>query len=94
MRSVESILELLQRYHQRATYGAVAALVGSTPRNVMKGRPRDPLHSWVVNQGTGRPSDYPVAMIHPSLEERPKILSTEKELATWLQLNSDPHEPE
>jgi hypothetical protein len=59
MRSLESILELLQRHHQRATYGAVAAAVGRTPRNVMQGRPRDWLHSWVVNQNTGLPTEYP-----------------------------------
>lgn len=92
MRSLESILELLQRHHQRATYGAVASLVERTPRNVMQGRPRDWLHSWVVNQETGRPSEYPTGMIHPALEEHREILSSEQELATWLQLKSQEDE--
>jgi len=90
MRSLESILELLQRHHQRATYGAVAALVGRTPQNVMQGRPRNRLHSWVVNQDTGQPTGYSSPMVHPSLHERAEILSTEKELATWLQMYSPP----
>jgi hypothetical protein len=63
MRSLKGILELLQQHHQRATYGAVAALLGRTPRTVMQGCPRNWLHSWVVNQDTGRPSEYPKGMI-------------------------------
>jgi hypothetical protein len=38
MRPLNNILELLQAHHQRATYGAVAALLGRTPQNVMQGR--------------------------------------------------------
>jgi hypothetical protein len=86
MRSLKAILELLQQHHQRATYGAVAALLGRTPRTVMQGCPRNWLHSWVVNQDTGRPSEYPKGMIHPALEENAEILSSEQELVTWLQL--------
>jgi hypothetical protein len=86
MRSLESILELLQRHRQRATYGAVAALVGRTPRNLMQGLPRDWLHSWVVNQDTGLPSEYPAGKIHPAIKERAEILSSEQELVAWLEL--------
>ena len=88
MRSLESILELLQRHHQRATYGAVAALVGRTPQNVMQGCPRNRLHSWVVNKETGIPTKYPAEMIHPALKERDEILSSDQGLAAWLQLRS------
>jgi hypothetical protein len=88
MRSLESILELLQRHHQRATYGAVAPLLGRTPRNVMQGLPRDWLHSWVVNQDTGLPSEYPAGKIHPALKERAEILNSDQELAAWLQSKS------
>ena len=88
MRSLYSILEVLQKHHQRATYGAVAAILGRTPQNVMHGRPRNWLHSWVVNQDTELPTDYPAGMIHPALKERAEILSSEQELSTWLQLKS------
>jgi hypothetical protein len=84
---------MLQRHHQRATYGAVAAVLGRTPRNVMQGRPRNWLHSWVVNQETGRPSEYPDGMIHPALEERLEIISSEEDLTTWLKQNSDAGKP-
>jgi hypothetical protein len=85
MRSLESILELLQKHHQRATYGAVAPLVGRTPRNVMQGCPRDWLHSWVVNQDTKLPTDYSAEMIHPALHQRAEILRSEQELTAWLE---------
>jgi hypothetical protein len=88
MRSLDSILELLQRHHQRATYGAVAALVGRTPQNVMQGCPRNRLHSWVVNQKTRLPTKYPAGMIHPALEERADVISSAQELAAWLELKS------
>jgi hypothetical protein len=87
MKSLEGILELLQEHRQRATYGAVAALTGRTPRNVMQGCPRNRLHSWVVNQHTGLPIEYPAALIHTALEERAEILSTGEELETWVRLN-------
>ena len=82
--SVAAIVEQLARYHQRATYGAVAGLVGTSPRSVMQGRKRDWLHSWVVNQTDGLPSEYHELQIHPHLRERDRILATPEELRDWL----------
>ncbi|MBK8002563.1 MAG: hypothetical protein IPK12_01180 [Gemmatimonadetes bacterium] len=82
--SLKAILQLLARHHQRATYGAVADLVGRTPRTVLQGCPRDFLHCWVVNQDTGEPTSYPQGMVHPALEEHAGILGTADELAAWL----------
>lgn len=82
--SVRAIVELLDRYHQRATYGAVAGLVRTSPRSVMQGRKRDWLHSWVVNQSDGLPSEYHELQIHPKLRERERILVTPDELREWL----------
>jgi len=84
MYSVTSIVEQLNRYHQRATYKAVAGLVRKVPRSVMQGSPRDWKHSWVVNQEDGEPSEYPQLKKHPSLHERSRILYTPEELAEWL----------
>ena len=85
MRSVDSIVSLLNQYHQRATYGAVAGLVGSAPRSVMQGRKRGWLNSWVFNQDTGLPSEYAEPLVHPQIAERDEILSTADELASWLE---------
>lgn len=88
MTSLESIVALLNRYHQRATYGAVADLAGGIPRSIMRGRPRNWLNSWVVNQETGLPTAYPVPKIHPAIEERSHILSSATELRAWLEMPS------
>ena len=84
MRSLKQTLELLNKHHQRATYGAVAELVGRTPQTVLQGCPRNWLHSWVVNQQTGEPSGFPSGKIHPALTERAEILRTGEALAAWL----------
>jgi len=56
--TLDQILDALSRGRQRATYGAVAALLDRAPRTLMKGRERDRRHSWVVNSGNGQPTGY------------------------------------
>jgi len=84
MHTLDSVLDALNRHHQRATYGAVAGLLGKKPRSLLQGRKRDWRHSWVVNQDTGMPSEYSSPMIHPSIAEHAYILATEDELEEWL----------
>ena len=84
MHAMQVIIDLLDKHHQRATYGAVAGLLGAVPRWVMRGYPRDWRHSWVVNESTGEPTNYPAAKKHPSLTERERILDTPQKLAEWL----------
>ena len=64
--SLAEIVEFLNAEHVRATYGAVAALIGVGPRSVgtLLG-PRRPEMSWIVNQSTGLPTDYNSAEVHP-----------------------------
>jgi hypothetical protein len=81
---LSDIVGTLARYHQRATYGAVAALLGTSPRSVMRGCNRDWLHSWVVNQKDGLPSEYHALQIDPHIRERERILTTPEELREWL----------
>jgi hypothetical protein len=85
--TLDSILDDLDRYHQRATYGAVAGVVDSSPRSLMTGRDRDPRSSWIVRRETGEPTGYTVEQKHSALGEREKILSSPDELRVWL---SDP----
>jgi hypothetical protein len=84
MISLDRVLDLLNEHHQRATYGAVADLVGGHARSVLQGRKRNWRHSWVVNQDSGMPTEYPKGMIHPAIAERPEILCTAEELDDWL----------
>jgi hypothetical protein len=81
---LDGILAALNSHQQRATYGAVAALVGRTPRLLMHGRAREQGNSWIVSKTTGRPTGYVDADVHPQLAAHETILNTREELADWL----------
>jgi hypothetical protein len=83
--TIDQILDALDRSHQRATYGAVAAVLDRAPRTLMKGRERDQRHSWIVSRATGEPTGYQPAQVHPSLKERTEVIGSKDELAQWLQ---------
>ncbi|WP_420454955.1 hypothetical protein [Rubrivirga sp.] len=78
------LLYRLQDLRQRATYGAVAGVVGASPRSVMRGRPRDPLHSWVVNAQTGRPTHYAEHDVHQDLLATDHVVRDADELRALL----------
>ena len=83
--TLDQILDALSRGRQRATYGAVAALLDRAPRTLMKGRERDQRHSWVVNSGNGQPTGYSPEQIDPNLAEHAEVLSTKEDLLQWLE---------
>ena len=67
--SVDEIINKLDERKQRATYGAVAGVVGGVlPRSLMTGRQKNHKNSWVV-AGTGAdrgwPTGYEHDQIHP-----------------------------
>ena len=82
--SLDSIIEQLDQYHQRATYGAVAGVVNSSPRSLMVGRDRNPQSSWIVSRQNGQPTGYAEEQKHGSLTERDRIIGSPEELRTWL----------
>lgn len=86
--TMDQILDALERSHQRATYGAVAALLGKAPRTLMQGRDRDPRHSWVVSRKNGEPTGYEPAQLHPSLRERHEVIESKEDLMRWLRLST------
>ena len=83
--TLDQILDALDRGHQRATYGAVAAFLGEAPRTLMKGRTRDQRHSWIVSSQTNEPTGYTPDLIHPSLRENEQVLKNKDELGRWLE---------
>jgi len=83
--TIDSILEQLERFHQRATYGAVANVVNASPRSLMSGRARNPQSSWIVSRKDGQPSGYHPDQKHPELQSRQQILRTAEELRSWLE---------
>jgi hypothetical protein len=82
--NMDQILDRLNDAHQRATYGAVAAVVGSAPRTLMTGRERDLRHSWVVSRKSGQPTGYEADQVHPDLMRSERVLETREELERWL----------
>ena len=82
--TMDQILDALDRSHQRATYGAVAAVLDRPPRTLMQGRERDQRHSWVVSRANGEPTGYQPAQLHPALRERAEVLDNKESLTQWL----------
>jgi len=86
--NLDEIVRFLNDERIRATYGAVAGLLGIIPRglgsNLGSHRPEV---SWIVNAETGLPADYDRQEIHPELFSRAEIIRTASELvlrmATW-----------
>jgi hypothetical protein len=81
---MDRIIDALDRERQRATYGAVAALLGKAPRTLMSGRQRDQRHSWIVSRKSGTPSGYDTPQMHPDLRVNERILETRADLEHWL----------
>ena len=82
--TLDHILDLLDRFHQRATYDAVAELIARPVQYLKNGRPRDPRNSWVVDQDTWLPTGYFKDQIHRDIISRERILSSAKQLQSWL----------
>jgi hypothetical protein len=82
--TLDSIIDQLDRFHQRATYGAVAGVVDSAPRSLMQARDRNPRSSWVVSRKDGLPTGYTPEQTHPEITERETIIDTSEGLRSWL----------
>ncbi len=83
--TIDTILDQLDRFHQRATYGAVAGVVDSFPRSLMSGRARDQRSSWIVSRKDGMPTGYEPDQTHPDITHREQILGNSEALRSWLQ---------
>lgn len=84
MLSFDQIVDLLDAHAQRATYGAVARVVGTSPRSLMGGRERGRRYSWIVNRSTGLPTGYQPDQIDPRLPESGPVIASDADLRTWL----------
>ena len=81
------ILRFLSDAKTRATYGAVADIVGGIPQSI-GGRlgARRVEASWVVNASSGMPTGYRQAQLHPDLISRTEIITSGSELQRRLSL--------
>lgn len=79
------ILAFLNEAKTRATYGAVAGVLGVPAQSVGSALGnRRPEASWVVNADTSLPTDYEQADWHPDLLVSSTIISSNSELALRL----------
>jgi len=85
--SLDSIVDKLNLHKQRATYGAVAGVLGKQPRSLMNGYEKCPRYSWIVSEKTDRPTDYAVEQLHPDLYSKTFTIKTSKKLLEWLMKN-------
>jgi hypothetical protein len=83
--SIATVLKFLNSERIRATYGAVAGIVGRHPIGVapLLGR-RRPEASWVVSKKTGDPTGYLSAERHADLKSRRQIISDTDDLLRRL----------
>ena len=93
--SLDGIVHQLDAHKQRATYGAVAELVGVLARGLMSGRPKTPRYSWVVAATSGSesrrgfPTGYSINEIHPDCyrqicEGNHNVIDSADLLRDWL----------
>jgi hypothetical protein len=84
MLTVNQVVTILNQFGQRATYGALAEVVGGVARSVMSGRPRTPLNSWIVRARGGFPTGYTQGQMATNLLARRQVLATGAALQQWL----------
>lgn len=92
--SLDYIADQLNKRKQRATYGAVADLVGGLPRGLMNGREKCHSYSWIVAKNTGAPTGYTEGQIHPDCLRQirqggARIIDDGESLRKWLQGGSE-----
>lgn len=85
--NLEAIIGVLDRKNIRATYGAVAGVLGANPQSVMMGRVLSHRNSWIVNAKTGRPTGYGTNQLHPNLTRLPIIFDSPERLQRFLDGN-------
>jgi hypothetical protein len=93
--TLADVLRFLNEARVRATYGAVATVLGVPPRalGALLGD-RRPEASWVVNGETGLPTGYEQTEWHPDLLASSAIIRASNELtlriALWRSTASPP----
>ena len=88
---LDDIVTKLNERKQRATYGAVAGIVGGLPRGLMAGRQRNHKYSWVVAKQGSRPTGYTNEQIHPDCLRQIRdgldnVIEDSARLRRWLSL--------
>ena len=91
--SLAEIIRFLNHEQVRATYGAVAKVLGAIPRTMGdKLGPRRIEASWIVSTATGLPIDYGEDEMHPALLKKIDVITTggelTKRMSAWKERQS------
>jgi hypothetical protein len=75
--TLSEIVDFLNSEQVRATYGAVAGLLGVVPRGMgAQLGPHTQERSWIVNAETGLPTDYSREEMHPALLRTDEVIDS------------------
>lgn len=95
MATIDRVLQCLNQEQIRATYGAVADVIGTSPQNVrLYLGQRRPWASWVVAARNGEPTGYAPHEKHPQLYRRYWIITTGADLREVLRAVGEVSVPE
>jgi hypothetical protein len=92
--TLDEILDVLERYQTRATFGAVAAFLNRDPLTLFSGYTRTPKTAWVVSKTTGLPTGTKADGYPPGLLNNKHVIDTSEELRTWLRDHESGHAKE
>jgi alkylated DNA nucleotide flippase Atl1 len=89
--ALDDVIAFLNAERVRATYGAVAEVVGVPARSLgaLLGERRREA-SWIVNASTGLPTDYTPDDTHPELLSSGDVIATGRELLLRLAARQKP----
>lgn len=90
MWTLDEVIDVLHREGIRATYGAVAGVVGGNAIGLMMGRPMDARNSWVVAVNNHLPTGYNENQLDPRLTVLPVVLDTAERLQRLLDRHVPP----
>jgi alkylated DNA nucleotide flippase Atl1 len=77
------LVAALAKNTQKATYTAVAGLVGLPARTVMNALLKDPQGEWVVAKQSHQPTGYSTNQLRPQLKSNSSVIASTAVLASW-----------
>ncbi len=83
--TLDQILDILQHNRQRATFGAVAGVLGREPLSLFDGYPRTPRTAWVVSKSTSQPTGHKKSELPPDFVLNAHVITTKEELLRWIE---------
>jgi alkylated DNA nucleotide flippase Atl1 len=81
--NTRNLVAALAKHSQKATYAAVAGVVGLPARTVMNALLKDPQGEWVVAKQSHQPTGYSTNQLRPQLKSNSLVISSAAALTSW-----------